>query len=141
MTAYQGDQVNDDGINRLFRAKLRPQQIVKPWKAHFVVSTEATERLPQCMAEKDLVKTLCVISVDIRRVQKKVRNRHWWNFGERYEIAQLVVKLIPGFADLQFRLISGGNLLNSEEDKVEVAWSAGARPASIWDADDLGQPY
>jgi hypothetical protein len=105
------------------------------------MSTEAHEHLPQSMAESDLVRTLCVISVDIRRVQRKVRNHHWWNFGERYEQAQLVLRLIPGYADLQFRLISGGMLLNKEDDKVDVAWTAGPRPPSIWDVDDLGQPF
>lgn len=133
--------MDDDGVKKLFKAKLTPAQRRKPWKAQFVLSTEQAESLPKSMAEKDLVRHLCFVSVDVEGVHRVVRNKHWWNFGERYELGSLVVKLIPGHADLRFRLLSAGRLLNSEEDRVEVNWGVSGRPASVSSADELDQMY
>jgi len=93
------------------------------------------------MAERDLVRDLCVISVDLSRVTERVvYNKHWWNFGRRYELAHFLVKLIPGHADLKFRLLNGKHLLNSEEDRVEVTWGA-ARVQSLQSIDELDRLY
>jgi hypothetical protein len=92
------------------------------------------------MTERDLVRDLCIISVDLSRVDRLVvHNKHWWNFGRRYTLAHFSVKLIPGHADLKFQFLNGGKLLNSEEDRVEVTWGA-ARVQSV-NMDELNQLY
>jgi hypothetical protein len=140
LTVVKGDKITDDGVNKRFKAKLSPAQYRKPWEAHFVVSTRPADALPKSMAEKDYVRSLCIVSVSLNQVHTIVRNKHWWNFGERYELADFVVKLIPGHADLQFRLFSGGRLVNGEDDHVKVDWSnGGARCQSLTRMDELDQ--
>ncbi|KIW32228.1 uncharacterized protein PV07_03788 [Cladophialophora immunda] len=135
----KGDKITDNGIEKIFKAKLSPAQYRKPWKAQFVVSTRPADALPKSMAERDHVRTLCTVSVNLHLVERLVRNKHWWNFGERYELAHFRVKLIPGHADLKFRLISGGRLVNSEDDQVKVDWSSGSHRQSTTSNDDLDQ--
>jgi len=104
------------------------------------MSTEPAENLPKSMAERDLVRDLCIISVDLSQVDRVVvHNKHWWNFGRRYTLAYFSVKLIPGHADLKLQFLSGGKLLNSGEDRFEVTWGA-ARAQSV-NMNELDQLY
>ncbi|KAH0844994.1 hypothetical protein Z517_00879 [Fonsecaea pedrosoi CBS 271.37] len=136
----KGDKVTDNGLEKMFKAKLSPAQYRKPWQAQFVVSTRPIDALPQSMAEKDHVRTLCTVTVDLKLVDRHVRNKHWWNFGERYELAHFRLRLIPGSFDLKFRLLSGGRLVNSEDDQVKVDWSGGgSHRQSTTSNDDLDQ--
>ena len=82
-----------------------------------------------------------MITVKIDSTERSVRNKHRWQFGERDELARFVMKLILGHADLTFRLLSGGRVLNSEEDKVEVNWGATASPRMFTSGDELDQLY
>ena len=106
-----------------------------------MLSTEPEDQLPKSMASKDLIREVCVITVNIESTERVVRNKHWWNLGERYELARFMIKLIPGYADLSFQLLSGGRVLNSEADKVEVNWGVAASPRLISNGDELDQLY
>ncbi|KAI1611880.1 hypothetical protein EDD37DRAFT_651436 [Exophiala viscosa] len=136
----KGDRVTDDGVRKPFRAKLRPAHYRRPWKAQFVRSN-VSESLPKSMAEQDRVRDLCTVSVDLDRVEKIRRNKHWWNLGESYELAHLEVQLIPGHTDLDFRVFSGGRLVNSEDKNVRVDWSVGGHRQSYSSPNMLDQPW
>lgn len=92
------------------------------------------------MAERDLVKTLCIVSANLQHVDRVICNKHWWNFGQRYELATLQIELVPGHADLKIRLLNGRRLVNNEEDHVEVSWDT-ARVQSLTSIDELDQIY
>jgi hypothetical protein len=124
----------------MFRAKVKPVQLRRPWKAQFVISTDEDGVLPRNMAERDRVKTICVIEARLDNVTRIVKNRHWWNSGERYELAFFEIQLIPESTSLKFRLLSDGKLLNSEQDKVTVTWDT-ARVQSMSSLDPLDQMY
>lgn len=93
------------------------------------------------MAERALVRTLCVVTANIERVERVVRNRHWWNFGERYELAKLEAKLCPGYADLKIQLLSNGKQLNREDDKVDVRWAMATTSPLLQGDGELEQPF
>jgi hypothetical protein len=83
----------------------------------------------------------CIISAKVDKMKRTVHNKHWWNSGRRYELAQFRLQLIPGHADLKFELRCGDELINNEEDRVQVAWGADRARMSITSMDGLSQPY
>lgn len=93
------------------------------------------------MTERHLVKTLCVVSANLEKVDRIVCNKHWWNFGRRHELASFLVQLIPGHADLRFRLLSGRKLVNDEGDRVEVDWGATGLRTSVRSMNELDQMF
>lgn len=105
------------------------------------MSTRGEEDLPRSMAEREFVRELCIVTVSLDKVERVSRNRHWWNFGERYELARFTVKLIPGYADLRFQFFSGGRLVNREDDRITVNWGNGGRAQSLTSVDELDRPY
>jgi hypothetical protein len=133
----QGDKITEQGISRTFKAKLQPAQLRRPWRAQFVLSTAPRGRLPPSVAKENDVKTLCIVEAMLSNVSRKVKNRHWWNFGVRYELALFDIKLIPGPADLKFQLWNDNKLINSDDDSIEVKWDAAVRNLSIPELEEL----
>lgn len=128
-------------MSKDFRAKLRPAQYLNAWQAQFVLSHEPVDKLPKSMAEQGRVRNLCVASVDLKRVKKIRRNTHWWNLGKSYELAHILVQLIPGHTDLKIRLLSGNSLVNTEDDYVDVDWAGAGNRQSFNSTNGLDQPY
>ena len=58
----------------------------------------------------------------------KLKNRHWYNFGEQYQRAEFVVKIIIGAADLKFQLLGKTGTISKEHEEIEVQWTAPASP-------------
>ena len=141
LTIIKGEGVTDEGVERRINAKLSAAQLHKPWRAQFVMSTREAEDLPRSMAEQESVREICLVTVSLDRVERVVRNHHWWNLGERYELAHFILKLVPGYADLKIQVMSGRRLVNSEADRIQVEWRTGPRPHSIKSVDGLDRPY
>ena len=88
------------------------------------MSTVPRDQLPSSL-DQDGVKTLCVVESQLKDkpVEKKLKNRHWYNSGEKYLRVRFDVKVILGPADLKFQLWSKrGELLSSEHDPIQVKW-------------------
>lgn len=129
-------------MKRKVNAKLSRTQLRKPWSAQFVMSLKDGE-LPRSMAERDGAREVCKVLVDLAKVHTEVRNHHWWNMGERYELARFEIILTPGPANLKVELLSGEQLVNKEEKPVElhVEWQTGTRAVSVGSMADLDRPY
>ena len=53
----------------------------------------------------------------------KLKNRHWYQRGEKYLRAKFNVKVILGAADLKFQLQTKDKVvLNNDHDMIEVKW-------------------
>jgi hypothetical protein len=112
----------------------------KPYRAQLVSSQKETHSLLQSMAERDALWDVCVVTIDLNRMHRLVSNNHWWKFVERFELVRFVLKLIPGFADLQIRLTSGRRLMNGENDRFQVEWHSRTRPPSLRSFKELDRP-
>lgn len=141
LTTDQGETVTDEGVERRVNAKLSSAQLRKSYRAQFVMSTREPEDLPQSMAERESVREICLVHISLEKVDKVLRNHHWWNFGERYELAHFRLRLIPGHADLRIQMMSGGSLVNNEADRIQVEWQASTRTHSLRSIDELDRPY
>ena len=58
----------------------------------------------------------------------KLKNRHWWNIGEKYHRIEYVVKVALGPADVRFELWHNGQKL-SKDTPINVEWQAADAPA------------
>lgn len=121
----KGDKVDDKGVSKHVRAKLQKDQIKKPWRAQFVISTERREHLPTDFSSKN-VRTLCIVEADLRFIDRITKNGHWWQLGQKYELAEFDLKLIAGSADLKFQLWNKGRLVTGQNESVAVDWALGA---------------
>lgn len=92
-----------------------------------MISTERRENLPSDLSSKS-VKTLCIVEADLRYIDRIAKNGHWWQLGQRYELAEFDLKLVPGSADLRFQLWNHGRLVTGDKDSVAVDWGSGAPP-------------
>lgn len=53
----------------------------------------------------------------------KLKNRHWYNRGEKYLRAKFNIKVILGAADLKFQLQTKNRvILSNEHDTIDVKW-------------------
>jgi hypothetical protein len=58
----------------------------------------------------------------------KLKNRHWWNRGQKYHRINYVVKVALGPADIRFELWHNGQKL-SKDNSIRVEWLAAQAPA------------
>lgn len=114
--------MDDRGVSKHVRAKLQKAQLDKPWRAQFVLSTEKRDRLPTDLTSK-MVKTLCIVEADLRFIDRITKNGHWWQFGQKYELAEFDLRLIAGSADLKFQLWNHGKLITGQNESVAVDWA------------------
>ena len=53
----------------------------------------------------------------------KLKNRHWYQRGEKYLRAKFDIKVILGAADLKFQLQSKTkDVLSKDHDEIQVKW-------------------
>lgn len=113
LTQSQGDRVDENGVSKHVRAKLQKAQMQKPWRAQFVISTAPRERLPQDLSSEN-VKTLCIVEADLRHIERITKNGHWWQLGQKYQLAEFDLRLLAGSADLKFQLWNHGMFLKKK---------------------------
>jgi hypothetical protein len=134
----QGDKLSRNGAGKQVRAKIKPEQLRKPWKAQIVWSGEECDNLPKSIPNEN-AKDLCIVEASLERVQKVVKNDHWWSLGKRYHLAEFEVRVIPGSADLKFELSNMGRLVNTQNDTVQVDWDPPR--GSVGSIDHLNRPF
>ena len=102
------------------------------------MSTEPRERLPTSLDQYG-AKILCGVVSDLKEkgVEMKLKNRHWYNKGERYLRVRFDIRVILGAADLKFQLQSQDKVvLNNDYDAIQVRWDPPQR-SPMEDADDM----
>ena len=90
------------------------------------MSTVARDQLPTNLGQ-DGAKLLCAVESVLKDkgVEMKLKNRHWYNRGEKYWRVKFDVKVILGAADLKFQLQSKDRtILSGEHDPIQVKWDA-----------------
>jgi hypothetical protein len=74
--------------------------------------------------------TLCEITSDFSSLPLtnfKLKNRHWWNTGQKYHRINYVIKVALGPADIRFELWHNGQKL-SKDSPINVEWHAAQAP-------------
>lgn len=135
---FQGENVPSDGFSKPYWLKVKPGQEDQPWKTNIIMSTEPRERLPTSL-NQDGAKILCGVESVLKDkgVEMKVKNRHWYQRGERYLRVRFNVRVILGAADIKFQLQSKNNVvLNNEHDAIQVRWDPPQRSPKE-DGEDL----
>ena len=120
----QGENVPIDGFSKPYWLGVKPGDEGKPWKTKIIMSTEPPERLPTCL-DQDGAKVICGIESVLKDkgVDMKMKNRHFFNRGEKFLRIRFDVKVILGAADIRFQLRSkNGVVLSSDHDAIQVKW-------------------
>ena len=120
----KGDTISTDGILKPYSLKVRPGHYDAQWKTHVVMCSLPREQLPTNMGEGE-VSHLCDITSSLKgkKVDMKVKNRHWYSRGERYMRVNFDVRVILGPADVKFRMESKGrDVLSEKHDAIQVIW-------------------
>jgi hypothetical protein len=88
---------------------------------------------PICHATNNLIlacRTICEIKSDFSSLPLalfKLKNRHWWNKGQKYHRIEYCVKVVLGPADVRFELWYNGRRL-SEDNSIQVEWHTAKPP-------------
>lgn len=86
------------------------------------MSTVAREHLPSSLRQ-DGAKQLCNVESMLQGLDMKLKNRHWYNRGEKYFRVTFNVKVILGAADLKFQIASkNGMVMSREHEAIQVKW-------------------
>lgn len=123
-TYFQGENVPSDGFSKPYWLKVKPGQEDHSWKTNIIMSTEPRERLPTSL-DQDGAKVLCGVESMLKDkgVDMKLKNRHWYNKGEKYLRVRFDIRVILGAADLKFQLQSKNKVvLNNDYDAIQVRW-------------------
>ena len=119
--------------------KFNPVDGGRPWKAQIVMTSVPADQLPQGTSSED-VKTVCAVESTLQDVELKLKNRHWYNRGEKYWRAKFDVKVVLGPADLKFQLWSkGGRIMSRDHEVIAVKWdppkeTVGDEPTAMYRA-------
>ncbi|KAJ5771837.1 hypothetical protein N7520_002366 [Penicillium odoratum] len=120
----QGSPIPRVGISKEFKRKVYPRDMAKPWKAQIIMSTLSPEQLPSSMTHGQGARLICNIEVDMRSVEKKPKNQHWYNMQPTYFLANIIVKVIVGPMDLHFELWNkiGRKIQTTRQSPITVKW-------------------
>ncbi|KAJ5888612.1 hypothetical protein N7495_008653 [Penicillium taxi] len=120
----QGQLVPRAGVTQVFRRKILPNTLNKPWMAQIVMSTLPLHQLPQSMSRPG-ARLICNIRVDMSSVDRKPKNDHWYDFRPKYYVAHINLKVVVGPTDLGFELwnMNGGRIRGETHDPVTVSWN------------------
>lgn len=120
--------------------KIKPGREDKLWQTHVVMSTVPSDQLPSSL-NQDGARRLCDVESVLkdRGVEMKLKNRHWYQRGEKYLRAKFDIKVILGAADLKFQLQSKTkDILSKEHDEIQVKWELPRQDSAD---DGLAAPY
>ena len=128
----QGEILPASGISKPYCLKIAPGHERDPWKTNIIMSTLPRNQLPGSLNQEG-VQVLCEVESNLRdsAVERKLKNRHWWNYREKYLRVQFDVNVIIGAADLQFQLQSRDKrVLSVGHSAIRVDWEAPETPTS-----------
>ncbi|CBF75984.1 hypothetical protein AN3519.2 [Aspergillus nidulans FGSC A4] len=122
----QGHTVPHTGISKDFQLKIKPGEEHLPWKVHVVMSTNPPDLLPQSMKGKG-AQHVCSLDISTDDVDRKMKNRRWYNMRPRYWRALFEVRVVVGAADLTFQLWSKDQRIrSSQHEPIRVQWMPAA---------------
>lgn len=99
-----------------------PGQKETPWKLSIVMSHLPLERLPNYLGSKG-VQRVCDLDISTQNVDKKLKNRHWFNMKPKFWRTTFDVKVVVGPADLSFQLWSKDQRIrSSNHEPIAVNW-------------------
>lgn len=101
------------------------------------MSTLPPNQLPSSMRSGG-VRKVCEIEFVVATDHLKLKNRHWYNRGQKYYRAEYEVRAIIG-AGLSFQIWGKDGLLSKTHEEIEVMWQpiegrAGPQP---WGPDSI----
>jgi hypothetical protein len=91
--------------------------------AQFISPTISLLTRPAC-------RSICKVESDLASLSLslfKLKNRHWWNSGEKYHRVEYCIKVAFGPADINFELWHEGLKL-SKDNAISVEWHAAPAP-------------
>ncbi|UPX13350.1 uncharacterized protein EKO05_0003863 [Ascochyta rabiei] len=133
----KGEAVSSDfPIVRDFSRKCPPATSTMPdppriFPTDIICSEADADLLPYVMNSS--CRSICKVDSDFASIpltQFKLKNRHWWNSGQKYHRINFVVKVNLGPADLSFELWYNGVKL-SKDKAIKVEWQAAAPPEPL----------
>ena len=122
----QGESVSNNGVLKPYLMKIKPGLEDRPWQTHVVMSTVPREQLPSSL-DHDCAKRLCDVQSVLKDkgVDMKLKNRHWYNRGEKYLRAKFNLKVMVGAADLKSQLqAKNKTVLSDDHEAIQVKWEA-----------------
>ena len=134
----QGENISSNGILKPFAMKVNPGDEGTFWRTSIVMSDVDREKLPSNISQSGVTR-LCSIAAVLKDqgVDMKLKNRRWYNRGEKYLRANFDIKVILGAADLKFQLVTKNERVFSEKhDPIEVKWEP---PREVNDRDKIYQ--
>ncbi|KAF4215748.1 hypothetical protein CNMCM6805_003332 [Aspergillus fumigatiaffinis] len=122
----QGSPVPPTGFAKEFQLKLEPGREAETFQAHIVMSMYPPALLPKSMSHKG-VERVCTLHISTEGVDKKLKNRHWYNRKPVFWKGTFSVRVVVGPADLAFQLWSKDQRIrSSSHPPIAVKWmSAG----------------
>ena len=124
MSVHKGENISTDGILKPYILKVPRGKEDSLWQTHVVMSDLPRNQLPTNLSQ-DGAKRLCDVESVLkdRGVEMKMKNRHWYNRGEKYVRARFDIKVILGSADLKFQLQTKDmTVLSRDHDAIQVKW-------------------
>ncbi|KAH1712501.1 hypothetical protein KXX25_009033 [Aspergillus fumigatus] len=103
----QGSPVPPTGFSKEFQLKLEPGREVETFQVHIVMSHYPPALLPKSMSHKG-VERVCTLHISTEGVDKKLKNRHWYNRKPVFWKGTFSVKVVVGPADLAFSTVVQG---------------------------------
>lgn len=138
----KGENVSTSGVLKPYVMKIKPGKENQLWQTHVVMSNVPREQLPRSL-DQDGAKRLCDVESILKDkgLDMKVKNRHWYNRGDKYLRAKFNIKVILGAADLKFQLqTKDRKILSNDHENIDVKWEA-AKKGTARDGDGLISMY
>ncbi|KAB8336802.1 hypothetical protein FH972_021111 [Carpinus fangiana] len=120
----QGQSVSaTEGARELYRTKLEVGKENTPWLVQIVTSEVPATKLPSSFNQTAVAK-LCTVAALLDTKLMKLKNKHWYEKGPQYWLAEFELRVIVGAADLKFELwdIRGLKCYSREHETVEVSF-------------------
>ncbi|KAJ5287537.1 hypothetical protein N7478_003223 [Penicillium angulare] len=113
----QGSPIPYAGLTKPFQLKMDPGREEEPWNVQIVMSHYPLESLPRS------VQRVCNLNISTENVDKKLKNRHWYNMKPTFWRTTFDVKVVVGPADLSFQLWSKDKRIrNTKHEPIGVKW-------------------
>ncbi|KAJ5573622.1 uncharacterized protein N7459_008049 [Penicillium hispanicum] len=118
----QGKPVPSAGISKGFQIRMEQGQQNEPFKVRFVMSTLPSSELPESLNQYS-VHPVCNLDIFTEGVDRKLKNRHWYNLKPAFWRANFDVNVVVGPADLKFELWSHETRIRtSGHEPIHVKW-------------------
>lgn len=93
-----------------------------PWKVCIVMSALPPDQLPLNLTHRSVQK-VCDLNISTESVDKKLKNRHWYNTKPTFWRTTFDVRVVVGPADISFQLWSRDKrIVSTKHETIAVKW-------------------